>query len=290
MDDRPRYPQLLIDVPDYEAEEAAALLFEFGATGVEQRDETTLQKGAGGGVTLVASFDDRALAEAAVAELDSAWAPRVSEIVGDAWRDEWKKHFAPFRLTDTITIRPPWQAYEAKDAHEIVLELEPGRAFGTGLHATTALVARALEELRARVAGRDVLDVGTGSGILALVAVALGARRVRAVDVDPDAVQVTIENATRNEMRDRIEADATNVGDIAETFDVVLANIEARALIELASDLDARVRARGILLLSGILVGQESDVVRAFSSFVLRKSKTEGEWIALELERSSSSL
>jgi ribosomal protein L11 methyltransferase len=217
-------------------------------------------------------------------ELDPAWAPRVSEVVGDAWRDEWKKHFAPFRLTKNITIRPPWQAYEAKDPSERILELEPGRAFGTGLHATTALVARALEALGANLVDRNVLDVGTGSGILALVAIALGAARVRAVDIDPDAVEVTIENAVRNGMQGRIDADRAAVGDIAETFDVVVANIETRVLVDLASDLGARVAPNGILLLSGILVGQESDVLRAFSSFTLRNSATEGEWIALVLE------
>jgi ribosomal protein L11 methyltransferase len=145
-------------------------------------------------------------------------------------------------------------------------------------------VARALEELGASLAGRRVLDVGTGSGILALVALALGAAYVRAVDVDPDAVEVTIENAIRNGMRDRIEADTTPVAAIDETFDVVIANIEARVLVELAPVLHARVGANGILLLSGILVGQESDVTRAFPSLVLRNSETEGEWIVLVLE------
>jgi ribosomal protein L11 methyltransferase len=280
-----RYPEVLVDVPLEVADEAAAVLFELGATGVEQRDEATLVKGAAAGrATLVASFDDRGAAERAAAELEPAWHPRVSELVGDAWRDEWKKHFAPFRLTKTITIRPPWHADETKEPADVVLELEPGRAFGTGLHATTALVARALEDLGASLAGRRVLDVGTGSGILALVALALGAAYVRAVDVDPDAVEVTIENAIRNGMRDRIEADTTPVAAIDETFDVVIANIEARVLVELAPVLHARVGADGILLLSGILVGQESDVTRAFPSLVLRNSETEGEWIMLVLE------
>ena len=116
--------------------------------------------------------------------------------MGDAWRDEWKKHFVPFRLTPRITVRPPWEAYQPRDASEIVLDLEPGRAFGTGLHATTALVARALEARATELSGIELLDVGTGSGILALVALALGAARVRAIDIDPDAAEVTLENAT----------------------------------------------------------------------------------------------
>src|SRR5439155_26023731 len=190
---------------------------------------------------------------------------------------EWKKHFEPFKLTERVTIRPPWRAYEPRDADEIVLELEPGRAFGTGLHATTALVARVLEAEGPRLANAEVLDVGTGSGILALVALALGAARACAIDVDADAVAVTRENARRNGLADRIDASATPLADVAGSFDVVVANIEARVLVELAAPLAARVRPRGFVVLSGILVGQEEDVTRAFPSLRLVASPIEKE-------------
>jgi len=284
--EEPRYPELHLDVPLDQVDDASALLFELGASGVEERDEGTLVKGpATGMATLVASFADRAAAEAAAREIDAAWSPRVAELVGDAWRDEWKKHFAPFKLTERITIRPPWEAYERRDPSEIVLELEPGRAFGTGLHATTALVARALEAEGARVANREVLDVGTGSGILALVAVALGASRALAIDVDPEAVAVTVENARRNGYEERIDASATPLASVEGTFDVVVANIEARVLVDLSAALTARVRARGVLVLSGILVGQEEDVMRAFGSYRTKVAPRENEWIALVLEK-----
>jgi ribosomal protein L11 methyltransferase len=210
--------------------------------------------------------------------------------VGDAWRDEWKKHFAPFKLTSRVTIRPPWESYEPRDPGEIVLELEPGRAFGTGLHATTSLVARAMEKLAPRLAGAAVLDVGTGSGILALVAIALGAARVRAIDVDPEAVAVTIENARRNDCESRIAASATPLSEVAEDFDVVVANIEARVLIDLAAALAARVRPGGVLILSGVLSGQEADVLRAFGSFRTIALASEGDWIALILSADPPSL
>jgi len=286
VSDEPRYPEVLVDVPLDLADDACVLLFDLGASGVEQRDEGTLAKGPSSGVaTLVASFDTHALAEMAAHAIDPAWSPRVSEVVGDAWRDEWKKHFAPFRLTERVTIRPPWQAYDPVDPAELVLELEPGRAFGTGLHATTALVALALEAMGPRLSRCTVLDVGTGSGILALVALALGAPRVRAVDVDPEAIAVTLENARRNGYDDRIHANSVPAGNVVETFDVVLANIEARVLIDLAPDLTARTSPGGALVLSGILVGQESDVTRAFPDFALKASPVRGEWIALVLER-----
>jgi ribosomal protein L11 methyltransferase len=282
----PRYPEVHVDVPVDLVDDASVLLFELGATGVEERDEGTLAKGPGSGrATLVASFADRELAETAARQIDPAWSPRVAELVGDAWRDEWKKHFAPFRLTERITIRPPWEPYEPEGPQEIVLELEPGRAFGTGLHATTALVARALEALGPRLSNADVLDVGTGSGIVALVAVALGAERARAVDVDPEAVLVTVDNARRNGYERRIDASVTPVDAIAGDFDVVVANIEARVLVDLSAALAARVRPGGVLVLSGILVDQEADVMRAFGSLRMRGAPRENEWVALILEK-----
>jgi ribosomal protein L11 methyltransferase len=282
----PRYPEVHVDVPVDEVDDASVLLFELGATGVEERDEGTLAKGPGSGrATLVASFADRELAETAARQIDPAWSPRVAELVGDAWRDEWKKHFAPFRLTERITIRPPWEPYEPREPREIVLELEPGRAFGTGLHATTALVARALEALGPRVANSDVLDVGTGSGILALVAIALGAARARAIDVDPEAVLVTVDNARRNRYEPRIDASVTPVDATLGEFDIVVANIEARVLVDLSAALAARVRPGGVLVLSGILVDQEADVMRAFGSLRMRGAPRENEWVALIFEK-----
>jgi ribosomal protein L11 methyltransferase len=288
--DPPRYPQLLVAVAASEADEAAALLFDLGAEGVEERDETTLAaSGVPGKTTLVASFATRALAEEAAARIDAAWSPRFSELVGDAWRDEWKKYFVPFRLTERVTIRPPWEPYTPAHPEERVLELEPGRAFGTGLHPTTALVARALEERSAAIftqGGRpaSLLDVGTGSGILALIGLVLGASTARAIDVDPDAVSLARENAERNGLGDRLKADASPVQEIRESFDIVVANIEASVLVAMAEPLARRVAARGILILSGILQERAAEVRGAFASFALEASPSQGEWAALVLK------
>ena len=287
--DPPRYPQLSIDVARDDAEEAAALLFELGADGVEERDESTLAQGsAPGKTTLVASFGARARADAAAASIDRAFSPRVSELVGDAWRDEWKKYFVPFRLTERVTIRPPWQAYAPVDPAEQVLELEPGRAFGTGLHPTTALVARAIETLSAelftqRARPASMLDVGTGSGILALIALVLGASTARAIDIDPDAVALARENALRNGLQDRLDVDASPLETLGGKFALVVANIEASALIAMAEPLASRVRSGGTLILSGILQERAAEVRRAFGGFDLAASPTLGEWAALVL-------
>ena len=288
----PRYPYVAVDVPEELAEEAGAQLFELGAGGVEQRDATTLTRGAAGRVTLVASFEAIAEAQAALAEMPPEWSPRLEEVVGDAWRDEWKRHFEPFHLCGPVVVCPPWRAYEpAAAAGEVVLVLEPGRAFGTGLHETTSLVAEVLagEDLR----GKRVLDVGCGSGILAHAAVKLGAASARAVDVDPDAVLVTRENAERNGLRAEVVVDGTPVHELAERYDVVVANIESKALVEIATALVERVAPGGVLVLSGVLStgvapAQLADIRTAYGSLREERVLTRGEWIAVVLREPRS--
>jgi ribosomal protein L11 methyltransferase len=275
-------------------DETSGLLFELGAEGVEERDEGTLAKSASAGkVTLVAAFSTREDAEQAMAELGEELSPRYEEIVGDAWRDAWKEHYRPFTIARaagprevSVVVRPPWEAYEAKPA-ERVLELEPGRAFGTGLHETTRLVAQALADHASELAGATVLDVGCGSGVLALVALSLGAARAVAIDVDPEAIDVTRENAARNGLSDRIDASTTGVESIALAAPVVVANIEARVLIPIASELARHVAPGGLLLLSGILVPQKDDVRAAYPDMDVVASPAMGEWTLLALRRRS---
>jgi ribosomal protein L11 methyltransferase len=143
----PRYPFVHVEAAPEDADAISGLLFDLGATGVEERDGSTLLKAPEGKVLLVASFDahaDALLAIDLLAEHEPPIEGRLEEIVGDEWRDAYKEFFKPFALTREITIKPPW--CEAPDATGTVLELEPGRAFGTGLHATTSLVARILED------------------------------------------------------------------------------------------------------------------------------------------------
>ncbi|WP_437525496.1 50S ribosomal protein L11 methyltransferase [Sorangium sp. So ce726] len=266
----PRYPFVAVDVPEPEADEIGALLFELGASGVEQRDEQTLVRGARSGqVTLVASFEEHGEAMEAIAalgELSPPLAARLEEVVGDAWRDAWKEHFAPFALTPTITVVPPWAERGPQREGERVLLLEPGRAFGTGLHATTALVAELLDEHAAELRGREILDVGTGSGILALVALLLGAERAVAIDNDEDVIEVVLENAARNGLEGRIEASAGVVEGVTRRFPWVVANIEARVLRPLAPELARVLDPGGWLILSGILESERDDLIARYTS------------------------
>jgi ribosomal protein L11 methyltransferase len=287
MTAEPRYPYVAVDVPEAEADAASAALFELGAQGVEERDATTLRRGAEGRTMLIASFEGEAEARAACEDLPAPWSPRLEEVVGDGWRDEWKKHFEPFRICDGVVVRPPWRDYEPR-AGERVIVLEPGRAFGTGLHETTSLIAEILAGKVEHLRGSSVLDVGTGSGILTLVALALGASAARAIDVDPDAVAVTRENAERNGLAGRVLADDAPLAVVVGPYPVVLANIDAGTLVEMAPLLTKRVAVGGTLILSGILAPETSptqlaDVQTAYSALRVEEVRRKSEWVAVSL-------
>ena len=231
------------------------------------------------------AFATREDADEAIAQLDPSLSPRYEEVVGDAWRDAWKEHYKPYAIAEGLVVRPPWEAYEAKPG-EKVLELEPGRAFGTGLHETTRLVARAIKAHESEVKDRLAIDVGCGSGILALIAIALGAERAIAIDNDQEAIDVTRENAARNGLSERVDASTTDVAALDVAAPLVLANIEARVLIPMAKDLKSRVEPGGLLLLSGILVPQKDDVRAAYADMDLLDAPALGEWILLALRKS----
>ncbi|MEO8796838.1 MAG: 50S ribosomal protein L11 methyltransferase [Polyangiaceae bacterium] len=279
----PRFPFLLVDVDAERADETSSELFELGADGIEERDATTLAKGAPGQVTLVASFASHSAAEEALAEIDPALNPRIEEIIGDAWRDAWKEHFHPFLLCEGLVVAPPWEPYDGKLGDVRVLNLEPGRAFGTGLHETTSLVAQALAKHASELAGREILDVGCGSGILALVALELGAAKARAIDNDGDVIGVVVENADRNGYTDQITADTTDVAAIAATYPVVVANIEAEVLIAMHDALVKTVASAGLLVLSGILAEKRDRVLEAFADLEVVEATAKGEWVAITL-------
>src|SRR5688500_11541481 len=189
----PRFPLLALEVAAGDADDVAAELCELGAEGVEVRDEGTAPPGpAPGRALLRASFaDDEAARSAREALAARGIAAALDAIVGGAWRDAHQEPVHPFERAPGLTVAPPWVERPSGQ----VLVLDPGRAFGTGLHATTQLAAAALERRRDAYRGRVLLDVGTGSGILALAALAWGAARVMGVDNDPEAIEVARENA-----------------------------------------------------------------------------------------------
>jgi ribosomal protein L11 methyltransferase len=192
------------------------------------------------------------------------------------------------RIGRRIVIKPTWLAHDpAPD--DVVLDLDPGMAFGTGLHPTTRLCLAAIESAadRGLVSGARVLDVGCGSGILAIAAAKLGAASVLGVDTDPMAIEATVANAGRNALAERITARAGSLPSGATGHDVVLANLIASVLIALAADLRDELRPGGIVLASGIFVDREDEVRVAFEEVGLTVTirTAEGDWVALEATR-----
>jgi len=175
------------------------------------------------------------------------------------WLAEWKKGFHAFELVDGIYVVPSWLSAPA-DAKQVIW-MEPGMAFGTGTHETTQLVASAYFRL-ARKNRNPVLDVGTGTGILAILAKQLGAKEVVAIDTDPEALRVAAENAARNEVT--LHISPAGIENLDGTFDVVLANIIDGILSRIRDDLFAHVKRPGLLILSGILVEREDHFLDNF--------------------------
>lgn len=201
----------------------------------------------------------------------------------EEWADAWKEHYRPQRVGRRVVVRPPWYEYEAA-GDEVVVVLDPGMAFGTGLHPSTRLSVLGLEdELRP---GMTVLDVGSGSGILAIAAALLGSGTVTAVDIERVAVRATRENAERNGVAERIAVDEGSVGPggpVARTYDLVLANIIARVLIDLSADLASATKPGGTLVLAGIIEGREAEVRSAFDALdmaFVRRAQEE-DWVSL---------
>ena len=280
----PVYYFVAVDVTAEKVDDFSGRLFALGAEGIEERDEFTIEKGEGGKITLVASYPTHALATAACQAMPKLVKARIQELVGDAWRDAWKAYFKPFLLCPEFWISPPWEKFSAPAGHRCLV-LEPGRAFGTGLHESTALVAQILYRRRADLAGKAVLDVGMGSGILALVALKLGAGSARGVDVDPDVVEVARENAQRNDLASQCHFDAAPLKKLTESFPIVVANIEADVLIAMRKELLKHVMPGGLLVLSGILETRMEDVKAAFLPHAkLAHALAKKEWVGLAFE------
>lgn len=201
-----------------------------------------------------------------------------------AWEREWLSDFRPMQFGQRLWIRPGGQPLEAPGA--VVLELDPGLAFGTGTHPTTALCLEWLDG--SPLAETRVLDYGCGSGILALAALALGASHALAVDIDPQALLATGQNAERNQLTERLEAGPPEHA-AGRHYDVVLANILAGPLVELADVLGSLVKPGGRVVLSGLLLDQAPAVARAYAKhFQMKPPVTREGWVLLEGTRTGN--
>ncbi len=203
------------------------------------------------------------------------------EVHEDDWANAWKEHFHPLRVGERLVVKPTWEDYPAADG-DIVLELDPGMAFGTGTHATTAMALQLLEEVVRP--GDTVFDVGTGSGILAVAAAKLGAALVRAVDNDQVAVRVAGDNVAANAVGDRVTVAAGDLlAGLAGSADVVIANIVADVIIRLVPDVPGRLKDGGFFLAGGVIADRLGDVTDAILAAGLTVDRVleEGEWTTI---------
>lgn len=240
--------------------------------------------------------------DAALAELDAYIAslaslfpdyPQITyltAVVDDAdWAEGWKKYFKPVRVTEHIVIKPTWEPYAPAEG-DVVIEIDPGMAFGTGQHPSTRMCLEALESMQMREAADDapaVLDVGAGTGILGIAAAKLGARTVTCVDIDELAVEIAAENIRLNGVSDRITLGVDDIAMLRGTFGVVVANLTSKVLIDHRSQLEALVGPGGFLIMSGILALHREDIETCFLTepFALQRVLTEKEWVCYILRK-----
>ena len=212
-----------------------------------------------------------------------------TRVVDEAdWAEAWKSHFHVIHLGRRLVIKPSWRKHH-RTGDEVVIDLDPGMAFGTGLHPTTRLCLQAVEEVADRGPLGRVLDVGCGSGILSIAAVKLGATRAAGVDIDPIAIEATLANARHNRVGKRVRAREGSIPTGEGPFDTVLANLIAGVLIEIAPELASELVPGGTLVASGIFSDREPAVREALEAAGLPITGRwqESDWVALEARRAS---
>lgn len=206
---------------------------------------------------------------------------QCQEIQEEDWASSWKDYFHPVKVGERIVIKPSWEEYEPIET-DLVIELDPGMAFGTGTHHTTAMCIRCLEEVVE--AGCTVFDIGTGSGVLAVAAAKLGAGSVRAVDLDRVAVRVATENAAMNQVAGIVDVrEGDLLTGLSGKADIIIANIIADVIIKLVEDIPDRLNNNGVFIASGVIAERLSDVTAAILANGLTVDKVieEGGWAAI---------
>ncbi|HXG91258.1 MAG TPA: 50S ribosomal protein L11 methyltransferase [Blastocatellia bacterium] len=263
-------------------ETASSILFDLGTTGI-----VTLEESAGS-VNLGAYFDAQTDAQQIARRIEAEFAREglrdalhtisISEIAEQDWMQKWKEGFEPIEIGSRLIIAPSWKLPEEPQGRAVV-QIDPGMAFGTGTHETTRLCLEAIEKY---FRGGSMLDVGTGTGILAIAAARLApGSRTTAIDIDPQAVEVARENVAINNVADSIEVCEGQPREFAgRAFDCVVANLTAEVILDLMNDLTASLEPSGLMIISGILNMLASDVERAAieAGLTIIEQRTAGEW------------
>lgn len=268
---------------------ATAQLWTFGTTGLEVSEDSS------DFVTLRAYFDlapdiakmrQEIIASLQQLNLPDSGLRRVDSltIADQDWLAEWKKGYEPVEIGNRMIVSPSWKRDQVAGTDRIIIQIDPGMAFGTGTHETTR---GCLEMLEKHWRGGSLLDAGTGTGILAIAAIKLHPGSiVTGFDVDPEAITVAEENAAINSVGDEIELEVNRLSSYAgRQFDVVVANLTADVIIPLSGEFPEVIKPGGVLIVSGILTEQGDDVIEALLSkgFEMIEAKPDGEWVTVAL-------
>ena len=280
-DQGPAWLEVRLSAAEPLAEAAADFLQGLSGQGVvleqgDASDRLLVRAFLAAGPELVAQ---KARVESYARELAQAGGGEVSlEIIGleqEDWVSSWREHFKPRLVGRRIVVAPPWDRPKP-EGNQLVIVIDPGQAFGTGQHASTQLVLRRLERLAQRDSlPAEALDMGRGSGILAIAAHLLGVGQVEAIDIDPEAIKATAENARLNHVDTGINASQTPLAGLDKQYPLVLANLTAQELMQLAQPLAARLAPGGEMVLSGVLVDQIQEVRKVFAELGLDMLETD---------------
>jgi ribosomal protein L11 methyltransferase len=292
--EKPRsYSSVVLETPSALQDEAAGIFAAYGSLGCETRKFANGRPPRSSDrARLIAWFDQlkpAALRRLTIVLRDAGMiaensALHVNRVVDPGWATMWQKRFEPFPIGARFLVVPPWNRAHRDD--RIPLVIRPGQAFGTGHHASTYGTLIIIEQLFGTRSFTRALDVGTGSGILAIAMRKLGAAKIIALDLDPIALENAVENAELNAVERNVRFTTAPLSSIRGQFDIITANILSSVLIEMAVQLKMRIKPGGYLILAGILAREVDSVTSAYRPELrLRRTRAEGAWRALLLQR-----
>lgn len=280
------YKEFTVTANPFNADMISSILWELDIAGITEEENC---------LKIFSDYEKKITSDEVIQQLKKLQAENLlknftvteSDIEEKNWNEEWEKSINVIHISDRIVSKPSFKDYRKKK-NEIVITIDPKMSFGTGEHATTKLIIHLLEKyIKSEM---KILDAGTGTGILAIISVLLGASNAIGFDTDEWCYENAKENCRLNNVSDKIEIRKGEIIVVTENnFDLITANIQKNILIDLAEDFQKRIRQGGLLILSGLLIEDEDDIIKKYSEndFTLIESRRMDEWVALVLIKSA---